>query len=127
MKALNMKSILMVSLIVIVGSFQLYAQDTITTQQVRQYLQKEVVLKGKIVHVKDYTTQKGDKMVFLDMDEKYPNNRISVAIYEEIVNQIRPDIHTFLGKNVLIRGVITQYRQVPSMELRKPDYIKRLE
>jgi DNA/RNA endonuclease YhcR with UshA esterase domain len=122
-----MKSILLVSLIVIAGSFQLYAQDTITTQQVHQYLQKEVVLKGKIVHIKDYTTQKGDNMVFLDMDEKYPNNRISVAIYEEIVNQIRPEIHTFLGKNVLIRGIITQYRQVPSIELRKPDYIKLVE
>ena len=61
------------------------AQDTITSKQVNQYLNKQVVLKGKIVHIKDYQTDKGDKMVFIDIDEKYPDNLISIAIYEEVV------------------------------------------
>jgi hypothetical protein len=60
------------------------AQDTITTKQVNQYINKEVVLKGKIVHIKDYKTDKGDKMVFIDIDEKYPDNLISISIYEEV-------------------------------------------
>ena len=115
---------LITTIVLIIASFQLYSQDTISTKQVNQYIGKAVVLKGKIVNIKDYTTQKGNKMIFLDIDEKYPNNLISIAIYEEVVAQIQPEIHTFLNRNILITGTITMYRQIPSIELRKSDFIK---
>jgi DNA polymerase III alpha subunit len=102
------------------------AQDTITSKQVNQYLNKEVVLKGKIVHIKDYQTDKGDKMVFIDIDEKYPDNLISIAIYEEVVTQIKPSIYDYLNKQVYIKGKITKYRIIPSIELKKPEFLKQI-
>jgi DNA polymerase III alpha subunit len=114
---------ILLTLIVAVNSS---AQDTITSKQVNQYINKEVVLKGKIVHIKDYQTDKGDKMVFIDIDEKYPNNLISIAIYEEVVTQIKTTIYEFLNKQVYIKGKITKYRIIPSIELKKPEFIKLL-
>jgi hypothetical protein len=123
-KQIQMK--LLTILLMLIAAINSYGQDTITTKQVNQYINKEVVLKGKIVHIKDYQTDKGDKMVFIDIDEKYPNNLISIAIYEEVVTQIKPSIYEYMNKQVYIKGKITKYRIIPSIELKKPEYIKLL-
>jgi chitinase len=110
--------------LILITIVNVHAQDTITTKQVNQYLNKEVVLKGRIVHIKDHQTDQGDKMVFIDLDEKYPNNLISVAIYEGVLAQIKLSIYDLLNKQVFNKGTITKYRKVPSIELKKPEFLK---
>jgi DNA polymerase III alpha subunit len=111
-------------LFTLISVIKSFSQDTITTKQVNQYLNKEIVLKGKIVNIKDYQTDKGDKMVFIDIDDKYPNNLISIAIYEGVLSQIKPSIYELLNKQVLIKGTITKYKKVPSIELKKSEFLK---
>ncbi|MCU0467463.1 MAG: hypothetical protein MUF58_02595 [Arcicella sp.] len=109
-------------------SIKAFAQDidTITTKQVNQYLNKEVVLKGTIVHIKAHQTEQGDNMVFIDLDDKYPHNLISITIYENVLNQLKPAIYGFLNKTVAIKGIIKSYRKAPSLKLKKPEHLSVL-
>ena len=67
-------------------SIKAFTQDTITTKQVNQYLNKEVVLRGTLVHIKEHQTEQEDKMVFIDLDDKHLHNLISITIYENVLN-----------------------------------------
>jgi hypothetical protein len=52
---------------------QTHAQvDTITTAQAKNYIGKEVVLKGKLMGIKPYTDRNGQDILFLDIDDRYP-------------------------------------------------------
>lgn len=112
--------------LILLATVRTFAQDTISTKQVNQYMDKDVILKGRIINIKDYQTSKGDKMVFIDIDEKYPSNPISIKIFEEVLLQLKPSIYSFLNKQVYIKGKITTYRNNPSLELKNPKFIMLL-
>lgn len=98
--------------------------DTITTERVKEYIGKEVILKGKIVSFKNYTSKDGKQMLFLDIDQSYPNNLIGVTIFEDILSKIKYTQAELYNKQVYIQGKIDIYRDKPNLVLRKVENIQ---
>lgn len=94
---------------------QTKAQDTITTALAKDFIGKEVVLKGKIVGTKIYTNKEGQKMLFLDIDDRFPNAQINVVMFDEILQQFKTTESELLNKGVKIKGVINLYRNKPQL------------
>jgi len=75
-----MKALLII--ISIFLSLNSFAQsDTITAATAKNYIGKEVVLKGILKGVKPYSDRNGKDILFLDIDESYPNSEIGVTVF----------------------------------------------
>ena len=97
--------------------FQNYAwaqADTIRAENAGNYISKTVVLKGKLMGLKEHVDRKGDTIMFLDIDNTFPNTQIGVTIFKsalEVLKLSKVDI----GKTVLITGEVQMYREKPSI------------
>ncbi len=88
--------------------------DTIKAENAVNYVSKTVVLKGKLMGLKEHVDRKGDTIMFLDIDNTFPNTQIGVTIFKsalEILKISKADI----GKTVLITGEVVIYREKPSI------------
>ncbi|MFN8355584.1 MAG: hypothetical protein U0Y10_14095 [Spirosomataceae bacterium] len=91
--------------------------DTIRTNQVANYLDKKVVLVGKVVNFKEsYKEGNKTKRVFINLDQDYPNNAIQVVLFVDATEQT-PDLSGYRDKEVALSGVITDYRGKPELKI----------
>jgi hypothetical protein len=68
-------------------STSLYAQiDTVSASSAKNYIGKEVVLKGILKGVKPFSDRNGKDILFLDIDESYPNTEIGVTVFPDAVS-----------------------------------------
>ncbi len=118
-----MKSIIAAFLILI--SAASFAQaDTITTAQAKDYIGKQVVLKGKLIGFKTYTAKDGKDVMFLDIDGKYPNTLVGITIFNEALASIKLNQNIDLGKTVKISGVLEIYRDKPTIGIRVAESLR---
>jgi hypothetical protein len=104
-------------LLITVFSLQLsaYAQaDTITTAQAKDYIGKEVVLKGKLLGIKPYTDRNGQDILFLDIDDRYPNTAVSVTVFSDAMPDIKLT-EADINNTIYISGELTLYRDKPNI------------
>jgi hypothetical protein len=93
--------------------------DTISTGQASKYIGKEVLLVGKVVGFKNYVSKQGKAMVFLDLDESYPNNPVGITIFEEVLNQLKLKESEIFNHKICIRGIVELYKEKPSIVLKR--------
>ena len=71
-------------------SINSFAQsDTITAATAKNYIGKEVVLKGVLKGFKPYSDRNGKNILFLDIDESYPNSEIGVTVFPDAVPEVK--------------------------------------
>jgi hypothetical protein len=76
--------------IIFLFSLNTFAQsDTITAATAKKYIGKEVVLKGILKGVKPYSDRNGKDILFLDIDESYPNSEIGVTVFPDAVPEVK--------------------------------------
>lgn len=100
-------------------TFLLYASaiaqaDTISAAAAEKYIGKEVVLRGKLVSTKVHQDRNGKDILFIDIDERYPNSKISVTVFNEALAGLTLG-GADIGKTILIHGIIKTYRDRPSI------------
>jgi DNA polymerase III alpha subunit len=90
--------------------------DTITTAQAKDYMGKEVVLKGKLLGIKPYIDKNGQDILFLDIDDRYPNTAVSVTVFSDAMPNIKLTAAD-INKTIYISGELTLYRDKPSITI----------
>jgi DNA/RNA endonuclease YhcR with UshA esterase domain len=105
----------------------LFAQsDTIKAENAKDYISKTVVLKGKLMGVKEHVDRKGDTIAFLDIDQAFPNTQISVTVFKSALETLKIS-KSDIGKTVLISGEIVIYREKPSLTVSDASKFKFVE
>jgi DNA/RNA endonuclease YhcR with UshA esterase domain len=64
--------------------------------------------------VKEHVDRKGDTILFLDIDETFPNTQMGVTIFKSALETLKIS-KADIGKTVLISGEIQLYREKPSL------------
>lgn len=93
----------------------------IGTSQVEKFFQETVVVTGKVAQV---TLR--EKLVYLNLDEKFPATPLSCVIFAKATNQFG-DLKALEGKSVEVEGRIESYRDKPQIVLTSTNQLKLVE
>lgn len=108
-----MKKILLSTLLSLAASFVAFAHspaDTITTSQAGNYLEKHIVLVGKMISYKEsFKEGNKTKRIFINVDKDYPNNPVQIVYFLDITEQT-PDLSSYLNQKISVRGKLSEYR-----------------
>ena len=104
-----MKSILLVFLLVF--SIHCFSQDTITTAKVKDYMDKQVCVIGKVVSFK--LASEGKNTNYINIDKPYPESVFTVVISNYYLEKLNIKIEDLKDKNIYITGKITTYKNDP--------------
>ncbi|MEM9885059.1 MAG: hypothetical protein AAF849_04140 [Bacteroidota bacterium] len=86
-----------------------FPQDTLTCEQAIQKVGEEVLFKGKIINIVHTTTKKsGTHITYINLDQNYPHNVVTVAIMEKFIGQFDLARENYIGQEVLIKGLLIQ-------------------
>ena len=92
-------------------SINCFAQDTITTAKVKEYMDKEVCVLGKVVSFK--LAAEGRNSNYINIDKPYPENIFTVVISSSYLEKLNIKIEDLKGKNIYAKGKITIYKNDP--------------
>ncbi len=101
-----MKNILIAVLLVF--SIQCFSQDTIPTNKVKDYMEKEVCVVGKVVSYK--LAAEGKSTNYINIDKPYPDSEFTVVISNNYLQKLNIKIEDLINKNIYIKGKITTYK-----------------
>ena len=93
-----------------IASFS-FAQDTIISKNVNNYIGKEVVLKGKIASFK--LASEGKSTNFINIDKAYPNNVFTVVVTNKYLHEKNIQLSNSKGKSIIVKGIISIYENDP--------------
>lgn len=111
-----MKTILFITtILVFVASLAFSQVETITTAQAKDFINKEVILTGKVVATRVVNDRNGKQIMFINLDEKYPNNPVDVVIFNEVFEKMKLVEGEILNKTVKIKGFLSTYKEKPQM------------
>ncbi len=88
-----------------------FAQDTITTAKVKEYMDKEVCVVGKVVSFKLAT--EGKNTNYLNIDKPYPESVFTVVISNYHLEKLNIKIEDLKDATIYIKGKITTYKNDP--------------
>lgn len=91
--------------------FQCQAQDTITTTQVKNYLDKMVCVKGKVASIK--IAAEGKNMNYINIDKAYPENVFSVVMTNNHLEKLQIQMTDLQDKTLFITGTLSVYKNDP--------------
>ena len=117
-----MKSIILSVFFLI--SLNTFAQsDTISAATAKNYIGKEVVLKGTLKGFKPFKDRNGKDIMFLDIDASYPDTEIGVTVFPDAFSEVnlKPED---IGRTVFITGIIEEYRGKPSLPISEGTQLK---
>ncbi|MBW7870374.1 MAG: hypothetical protein H3C39_04855 [Flavobacteriia bacterium] len=116
-----MKAIYFLMMIAICGFIQ--AQQKISEIDLEQYLNKKVEFCDKVYGT--YVTQGKKKVALLNLGADYPNNLLTVAIFESDWKNFDYKPAEFLkGKQICVKGKLILYNDKPEIIVNKPDQIR---
>ena len=90
--------------LLIFTSYKNFAQDTISTAQVKNYIGKEVWVKGTIASLK----LAGDEntLNYINVDKAFPENIFTVVIVNKYLQRLKLDLSKSKGKKILVKGKV---------------------
>lgn len=98
-------------------SLNCFSQDTIRTAKVKDYMDKEVCVLGKVVSFK--LAAEGKNTNYINIDQPYPESIFTVVITNNYLEKLNIEIEDLKDKNIYIKGKITIYKndpkQIPQM------------
>ena len=93
----------------------------ISPAEAKDHYQETVVVTGQVAQV---TIR--EKLVYLNLDKKYPNTLLTGVIFAKATNQFG-DLNKLEGKRVEITGTIDEYRDKLQIVLSSTNQLKVLE
>lgn len=78
--------------------------EVVTATEAARRTGSKVLVRARIVGIKSAKNSKG-RPTFLDLDERFPNNPLTVVIFEQHIAKF-PDLDTYKDKEVLVEGVV---------------------
>ena len=98
-------------------------------------LGKEVVTYGKVISVRDHKASTGNKMFFFNMVRKYPDNPMTIMIFENNYDGDFSDAKSYEGKTIFVSGIVElkpEYKEEgvplkPSISVKSKNQIRIVE
>lgn len=109
-----MKRLLLV-LFVCIG-LSAFSQETITASQAKDFVGKEVFLKGKVAGSRLFQRPTGD-MLLLNIDKPHPDNDITVVIEGDVISKGKFSEATLQGKSIKVKGIVSIYKEKAQIKL----------
>jgi len=104
-----MKKTLLVFLLTF--STNCFSQDTITSANVKEYIDKEGCVLGKVVSFK--LASEGKFTNYINIDKPYPESVFTVVITSSYLEKLNIKIEDLKDKNIYVKGKITIYKNDP--------------
>ncbi|MDD5151389.1 MAG: hypothetical protein PHC28_13105 [Flavobacterium sp.] len=104
-----MKNLILVFLFAF--STNCFSQDTITTVKVKEYMDKEVCVVGKVVSFK--LASEGKNTNFINIDKPYPESIFSVVITNSYLEKLNIKIEDLKDRVIYVKGTISTYKNDP--------------
>jgi len=92
-------------------SINCFSQDTITTAKVKDYMDKEVCIIGKVVSFK--LASEGKFTNYINIDKPYPESVFTVVITNNYLEKLNIKIEDLKDKEIYVKGKITTYKNDP--------------
>jgi len=93
----------------------------ISAAEVEKHYQETVIVTGKVAQVSIRL-----KLVYVNLDKKYPETPLSCVIFSRATNQFG-DVKKLEGKQVEIKGRIEEYRDKAQIVLNSSNQLKVIE
>jgi hypothetical protein len=97
--------------VLLLFSINCFSQDTITTAKVKEYMDKEVCVLGKVVSFKLAT--EGKFTNYINIDKPYPESIFTVVITNSYLEKLNIKIEDLKDKDIYVKGKITIYKNDP--------------
>jgi len=81
-----------------------FAQDTITAAKAKDYLNKEVWVKGTVAAVK--LADEGSTANYINIDKAFPNNVFTVIVTTKYAERLKLKLDNAKGKKIMVKGII---------------------
>jgi hypothetical protein len=104
-----MKNLMIV--LFLVFSINCFSQDTITTAKVKDCMDKEVCVVGKVVSFK--LASEGKTTNYINIDKPYSESVFTVVISNYYLEKLNIKIEELKDKTIYIKGKITTYKNDP--------------
>ncbi|MEO7306941.1 MAG: hypothetical protein ABIR78_10135 [Ferruginibacter sp.] len=99
-----------------------HAQTTIKLDEVSQHIGDSVTVCGKVSDMRYFESSK-NKPTFLNMGARYPNQQLTVVIWENIRTQFSGKVDDLKDKEICITGRIILYKEKPEIVIERPGQI----
>ena len=97
--------------VLLLFSINCFSQDTITTAKVKEYMDKEVCVLGKVVSFK--LASEGKFTNYINIDQPYPESVFTVVITNNYLEKLNIKIEDLKDKDIYVKGKITIYKNDP--------------
>lgn len=97
--------------VLVLFSTHCFSQDTITTAKVKEYMDKEVCVMGKVVSFK--LAAEGKNTNYINIDKPYPESVFTVVISNSYLVKLNIKIEDLKDATIYIKGKITTYKNDP--------------
>ena len=100
-------------IVILLATFSIncFSQDTITAAQANDYMDKIVVVKGKVASFKLAT--EGKFTNYINIDKPYPESVFSIVITNDYLQKLNLKIEDLKDKEIVVKGKITTYKNDP--------------
>ena len=92
------------------GAFCL-AQDTISTSQAKDFIGKEIILKGTVASFK--MAGEGKSTNYINVDKAFPDNVFTIVIPNYALDKLGFKIEDSKGKQIIVKGKVEIYEKDP--------------
>lgn len=102
------------------------AQDVdcqVSVETVNSHVGETVAFCGQVTDVSQPSRVNGNP-IFLNFGGKYPNHTFTVVVWKEVCKTSESFILTLRGKDVIVKGRITEYKEKLQIELSSDKGIK---
>ncbi|HEX2682575.1 MAG TPA: hypothetical protein VHL77_01505 [Ferruginibacter sp.] len=99
-----------------------HAQTSIKLSEVGSHIGDSVTVCGKIADLRYFENSK-NKPTFLNVGAKFPNQQLTVVIWETVRTQFSSKVEDLLDKDVCITGRIILYKEKPEIVIDSPGQI----
>lgn len=93
------------------SSLTIFAQDTISAGQARDYIEMPMFVKGKVVSFK--AAADGKTTNYLNIDRPYPDGFFTVVLSNSYLEKQKINIQDLNQKIICVKGKITTYKEDP--------------
>lgn len=104
-----MNKIFLISLFFFAATVQ--GQDTITSGQAKDYIDKIVVVKGRVMSFR--LASEGKNTNYINIDKPYPDNIFTIVISNSHLEKQGYKIEEWKGKTLYFKGKISVYKNDP--------------
>ena len=119
-----MKKLLLVALLSCAVSAVYSQTDTLTTDKVAAYVDKQVVVKGTVAGARRFETGERAPLLLINLDEAYPNTPLTIVLYKEVLEKAKIDEQALTGKKVVASGKISVFRGRNQLVIEKLEDLK---